>query len=253
MRKFLLSTLGLVSMAAPAFAADLPVKAPPVYVPPPMYNWSGFYIGADGGWGRSNNCWDFFAAGGGMLPAGCFDKSGGIVGGQIGYRWQQPNNHFVFGVEAQGDWANLNRTQISVSDPALTFGNKLDALGLFTAQIGWAIDNWLWYVKGGAAVTNNTFTVSSTIGGLGIASAGSTRWGGSVGTGFEYGFSPGWSVGVEYDRLMMDAQNFVVPVAAPLVGGSLARVTQGVDIATVRVNYRFNWGGGGGGSLFPNY
>jgi len=251
MRKFLLSTLGLFTMAAPALAADLPVKAPPVYVPP-MYNWTGFYIGADGGWIRSNNCWDFFSAAGGMLPAGCFSRSGGLVGGQVGYRWQQPNNHFIIGVEAQGDWASLNRSQISAFDPALTFTNKLDALGLFTAQLGWAWDNWLWYVKGGAAVTNNTATVSSTLGGIGLASGSSTQWGGSVGTGFEYGFSPGWSVGVEYDHLMMDARDFLVlPVTTPLVGGSIARVTQGVDIATVRVNYRFNWGGGG--SLFPSY
>jgi outer membrane immunogenic protein len=241
MKNILLATISLVAMAVPALAADLPVKAPPVYVAP-MYNWSGFYIGANGGWGRSNNCWDFFAAGGGVLPAGCFDKSSGIVGGQIGYRWQQPNNNFVIGVEAQGDWADLNRSQVSVLDPALTLGNKMDALGLFTAQFGWATQNWLWYVKGGAAVTNNTFTVSSTIGGLGLASAGSTRWGGSVGTGFEYGFTPNWSVGVEYDHLMMGAQDFVLPVATPLLGGSLAHVTQGVDIATVRVNYRFDWG-----------
>jgi outer membrane immunogenic protein len=252
MRKFLLSTLGIVAMAAPAFAADLPVKAPPVYVPP-MYNWTGFYIGADGGWGRSGNCWDVFPAAGGFIREGCFDKNGGIVGGQIGYRWQQPNNHFILGVEAQGDWANLNRSQVSVFDPTLTFGNKMDALGLFTAQFGWAIDNWLWYVKGGAAVTDNTFSVSSTLGGIGLASAGSTHWGGSIGTGFEYGFTPNWSLGFEYDHLMMSAQDFVLPVATPVLGGALAHVNQRVDIATVRVNYRFNWAGGGGGSLFPNY
>jgi outer membrane immunogenic protein len=58
MRKFLLGTLGLVAMAAPALAADLPVKAPPPVYVAPMYNWSGFYIGANGGWGSSDNCWD---------------------------------------------------------------------------------------------------------------------------------------------------------------------------------------------------
>jgi outer membrane immunogenic protein len=216
-----------------------------------MYNWSGVYIGANGGWGRTNNCWDFFAAGGGMLPAGCFSKDGGIVGGQIGYRWQQPNNHFVIGVEAQGDWADIKNSHVSFFDPTLTIGSKMDALGLFTAQLGWAQQNWLWYVKGGAALTDNSTTLSSTFGGIGLASASSTRWGGTVGTGFEYGFSPGWSVGVEYDHLMMDAQDFLVSGAVPVVGGSVARVTQGVDIATVRVNYRFNWGGGG--SLFPSY
>jgi hypothetical protein len=39
MKKFLLGTLGLVAMVAPAFAADLPVKAPPPMIPP-MFNWS---------------------------------------------------------------------------------------------------------------------------------------------------------------------------------------------------------------------
>jgi outer membrane immunogenic protein len=250
MRKFLLSTLGLVTMAAPALAADLPVKAPPVYVPP-MYNWSGIYIGANGGWGRANDCWDVISLAVGVLRDSCHDKNGGIIGGQIGYRWQLPNNHFVIGVEAQGDWTDLNRSQVSILDPALTFGNKMDALGLFTAQFGWAIDNWLWYVKGGAAVTDNTYSVSSTLGGIGLASLGSTRWGGAVGTGFEYGFSPNWSVGFEYDHLMMGSQDFALPVAVPVFGGAVARVNQNVDIATVRVNYRFNWGGGG--SLFPSY
>jgi outer membrane immunogenic protein len=242
MRKFLLSTLGLVTMAAPALAADLPVKAPPVYVPP-MYNWSGFYIGADGGWGRSENCWDVFPAAGGVFPDGCRHKDGGVVGGQIGYRWQQPNNHFIVGVEAQGDWADLRRSQISVVDPALTFGSKVDAFGLFTGQFGWAQDRWLWYIKGGAAVTDTTFSVSSTLGGIGLISAGTTRWGGSVGTGFEYAFTPNWSVGLEYDHLFMASGNFVFPAATPLLAGAVNRITEGVDIATVRVNYRFDWGG----------
>jgi outer membrane immunogenic protein len=241
MKSILLGTIGVVAIAAPALAADLPVKAPPVYVPP-MYNWSGFYIGADGGWGRSDNCWDVVSARGGFLPDGCRDKSGGIVGGQIGYRWQQPNNHFVIGVEAQGDWADLNKSHVSILDPTLTFGTKVDALGLFTGQFGFAADTWLWYVKGGAAVTSNTFSVSSSVAGVGLASAGSTRWGGAVGTGFEYGFTPNWSVGIEYDHLFMGGEDFVFPVANRLVTGALNHITQDVDMVTVRVNYRFDWG-----------
>src|SRR4249919_966099 len=110
MKKYLLSILGLVTMAAPALAADLPLKAaPPVIIP--MYNWSGFYIGGNGGWGRSDDCWDIVPLRGAVLGDGCRDKSGGVIGGQIGYRWQLPNNHFVFGLEAQGDWADLNRSR----------------------------------------------------------------------------------------------------------------------------------------------
>ena len=63
MKKFLLATIGsvaLLGMAVPALAADMAVKAPPAPAPLPMiYNWSGFYIGANGGWGSSHNCWDF--------------------------------------------------------------------------------------------------------------------------------------------------------------------------------------------------
>jgi outer membrane immunogenic protein len=239
MKSILLGTIGLVAIAAPALAADLPVKAPPVYVPP-MYNWSGFYIGADGGWGRSDSCWDIFTVGGPVLLDGCRDKSGGIIGGQVGYRWQLPNNHFVIGLEAQGDWANLNKSHISVLDPALTLGSKVDGLGLFTGQLGFAWDTWLLYVKGGPAVTSNTFSVSSTFGGLGLASASSTRWGGALGVGFEYGFTPNWSVGLEYDHLFMGGADYSFPVLSPLLVG--ARITQDVDMVTVRVNYRFDWG-----------
>jgi outer membrane immunogenic protein len=241
MKNILLVAIGLVATAAPALAADLPVKAPPVYVAP-MYNWSGFYIGGDGGWGRSNDCWDIVRVAGGVLVDGCRDKSGGIVGGQIGYRWQLPNNHFVVGVEAQGDWADLNKSRVSLFDPTLTFGTKVDGLGLFTGQFGWAWDTWLWYLKAGAAVTSNTFSVSSTVGGIGLASASSTRWGGALGTGFEYGFTPNWSVGLEYDHLFMDAADYSFPVARPILTGALNRIRQDVDMVTVRVNYRFNWG-----------
>jgi outer membrane immunogenic protein len=241
MKNILLGTIGLVAMAAPAFAADLPVKAPPPYVAP-MYNWSGFYIGGNGGWGESDNCWNVVTPAGAAFTDNCHDKSGGIVGGQIGYRWQLPNNHFVGGVEAQGDWADLNKSRVSFFDPTLTLGSKVDGLGLFTGQFGFAYDTWLWYVKAGAAVTSNTFTVSSTLGGVGLASASSTRWGGVVGTGFEYGFTPNWSVGIEYDHLFMGSADYVFPVANPILTGAFNRISQDVDMVTVRVNYRFNWG-----------
>ena len=63
MKKFLLGTVGLLAlgMAAPASAADLaarPYKAPPPMVAP-IYDWTGFYIGGNGGWGMVHNCVDF--------------------------------------------------------------------------------------------------------------------------------------------------------------------------------------------------
>src|SRR6185312_12568828 len=112
MKKIVLAAAGLVGLSvAPALAADLPArtytKAPAMVAP--IYNWGGFYIGVNGGGGSSHKCWDLNnVAGTGPIPAvaeGCHDATGGLVGGQVGYRWQASN--WVFGLEAQGDWANL--------------------------------------------------------------------------------------------------------------------------------------------------
>jgi outer membrane immunogenic protein len=96
MKKFLLGTIGLIAlgMTAPASAADLAArpyaKAPPVAVA--MYDWSGFYIGLNGGGGWSHKCWDINNFAGIAAPIaireGCHDATGGMVGGQVGYRWQ---------------------------------------------------------------------------------------------------------------------------------------------------------------------
>jgi outer membrane immunogenic protein len=251
MTRFLLATVGsvaLLGMAVPALAADMAVKAPPPAPLPVIYNWSGFYVGANGGWGQSHSCVDFFNAAGTDFATGCGDRSGGLFGGQIGYRWQ--TNQFVFGLEAQGDWADLSSSRVSLFDPTLSTNVKTDGIGLFTGQIGWAA--WtaaLFYIKGGAAVTDNRLDVIDNLHGVGLVSATATRWGGTLGVGFEYGFAPNWSFGVEYDHLWMGNANNSFSVADPrLVGILNDRITQDVDMVTLRVNYRFGgYGAGYGG------
>ena len=76
MKSFLLATVGLVAlvgMAAPASAADMAVKAPPPAPLPVIYNWTGFYIGGNGGWGQSHSCWNFLDAAGVAFAEGCRD------------------------------------------------------------------------------------------------------------------------------------------------------------------------------------
>jgi outer membrane immunogenic protein len=243
MKKFLLGTVGLVALgvAAPASAADMAVKAPPPPVVAPIYNWTGFYIGANGGWAQSRNCVDFILVA--DFADGCRDRSGGVVGGQLGYRWQF--NQFVVGVEAQGDWADLSNTRVSLINPLFSTRTRTDGIGLFTGQIGYAWNASLFYVKGGAAVTGERFSILSTLGGTELAAASATRWGGSVGVGWEYGFAPNWSAGIEYDHLFMGNSNNSFSVVNPIVAGALNRITQDVDMVTVRVNYHWNWGAWG--------
>jgi outer membrane immunogenic protein len=245
MKKALLVGVSLAALgSAPAFAADLAAR--PVYtkapVVAPIYNWGGFYIGFNAGGGWSHNCWDINAAGGVAVPTtaeGCHDTTGALVGGQIGYRWQVTN--WVFGVEAQGDWANLKGS--NTSSPAALFPlvnqTKIDAIGLFTGQVGYAWNNVLWYVKGGAAVTHDKY--NGILAGFTFDEASETRWGGAVGTGVEIGFAPGWSVGVEYDHLFMGSRN-VNFTTTPLflsVADRTDSIKQDIDMATVRVNYTF--------------
>lgn len=256
MKKFLLSTIALVAFAAPAAAADLAArpytKAPPMVAA--VYDWSGFYIGANGGWGSSRKCWDLNNNGGTVIaPAsaeGCHDATGGVAGGQIGYRWQ--SNAWVFGLEAQGDWADLKGSNTSVFFGAPFNNNsKVQAFGLFTGQIGYAWNNALLYVKGGAAVTDDKYYGSTTAVVLGLPAGttfdrgSETRWGATVGVGLEYGFAPNWSAAIEYDHLFMGNQNVTMPSTGSfLAPGALSRidnVRQDVDLVTVRINYR--WGG----------
>jgi len=247
MKKLLLITASLVaiSAAAPASAADLAArpytKAPPMMAA--IYDWSGFYIGINGGGATSRNSWDLVGGG----AEGHHDSTGGTVGGQIGYRWQ--TGPVVFGVEAQGNWADLKGSSVSVLT-GFRDQSRINAFGLFTGQVGFAANNVLFYLKGGAAVTNDKFDVFTSAVGVPpntlVANTGDqTRWGGVVGAGLEYGFAPNWSAAIEYDHLFMQDKSTTFVTAGPLfVPGvlfSTDRIRQDVDLITVRVNYR--WGG----------
>jgi outer membrane immunogenic protein len=245
MKRFLLGAVGLVTLglAVPAAAADLPARTytkAPAIVPVAVYDWSGFYVGANGGWGSSHKCWDFTTPTGAFLFAeGCHDATGGVAGGQVGYRWQ--SSAFVFGLEAQGDWADLRGSNVSLFIPAFTNHSKIDAFGLFTGQVGYTWNNVLLYVKGGAAVTGDRFNVTTTVGNILSGTTGDqTRWGGTAGAGAEFGFAPNWSVAVEYDHLFMPDKltTFATVPASPFIFGT-DNIRQDVDLVTVRVNYRF--------------
>ena len=243
MKKVLLSTVALIAFAAPAAAADLAArpytKAPPAPIAV-VYDWSGFYIGANGGWGSSRKCWDFVTPGGAFIGAeGCHDATGGTAGGQIGYRWQASS--WVFGLEAQGNWADFRGSNVSLLFPGARNDSRIDAFGLFTGQVGWAANNVLFYIKGGAAVTADRFRVFDVPTGVVVGTAGDdTRWGGVVGVGLEYGFAPNWSAAIEYDHLFMQDRTVTFNTPGGVFFGN-DRIRQDVDLVTVRVNYR--WGG----------
>jgi outer membrane immunogenic protein len=241
MKKFLFVALGGVTLglSVPASAADLaarPYTKAPALVQA-AYDWSGFYIGINGGGGNSHASWDLVGFG----PEGSHDATGGTVGGQIGYRWQSAN--FVFGVEGQGNWADFsgsNATPIG-GNPwgGLNDRTRIDAFGLITGQVGYAWKNVLVYVKGGAAVVDDKYDALIPDGGT-FGSTSETRWGGTIGAGLEFGFAPNWSVGAEYNHIFLDNHDATLTDAAGGLAGTI-HVHQDVDMGLVRLNYR--WGG----------
>jgi outer membrane immunogenic protein len=240
-----------VGAAAPAVAADLParpyVKAPAM-LPSPIYDWSGFYIGINGGGGFSHKCWTAIVDPTGPVgPEGCHDPSGGTIGGQIGYRWQMAT--WVFGLEAQGNWADFRGDNVSQLFPALRNQSRIDAFGLFTGQIGYAWNNALLYVKGGAAVVEDRYRIFSVPGGVLVDTANDgNRWGAALGVGFEYAFAPNWSFGLEYDHLFMGNRDVNFTTFGGVFDGT-DRIRQDVDLFLVRFNYKF----GGAGPVVARY
>ena len=237
-KNLLLAAVSLVALsaAAPALAADLAArpytKAPAMVAA--IYDWSGFYIGINGGGGSSHATWDFVGVG----REGSHDATGGTVGGQIGYRWQ--SGQWVFGVEGQGNWADFSGDNNSALFASRN-RTKIDAFGLITGQVGYAWNNVLVYVKGGAAVVSDKYEISSTAGAL-LASTSDTRWGGTVGAGLEYGFAPNWSVGVEYNHIFLSDKDVTFAGFA-----GTERIRQDVDMGLVRLNYKF------GGPMLGRY
>jgi outer membrane immunogenic protein len=258
MNKFALAVFALAASAVIASAADLAPR-PTTKAPPPVvaaaYDWSGFYLGANGGGAWGHKCWDanpftlnFFGlpltvSG----PEGCHTAGGATAGGQIGYRWQSAA--WVFGLEAQGNWADLTGSNADQLAFFAGFANRtrIDAIGLFTGQVGYSWNSLLLYLKGGAAVARDSYE-SFLTGPLGplpggfIASRGSeTRWGGVVGIGGEYSLTRNWSVALEYDHLFM-ADRDVGMTYDPAFIAALnhnEHIRQDIDMVTARINYRF--------------
>jgi outer membrane immunogenic protein len=283
MNKLILGTVALsaAGLVNAAFAADLPVKAPPIV--PVVYNWTGCYLGVNGGWkwGRFNESVDTAAGtvvipGIGLVPfaAGHADldhatASSGAFGGQIGCRWEN-SEHWVFGVEGELDWTNLHATVINTSPattgifPGDTFDNRMKWEGSGRVILGRSYGQWLFYGTGGIAFSRVDMSanfIPVTVNGIpfpgAVGSDSKTLVGGTVGLGTAYMINRNWEIGAEY-RYTFYAQsdyNLGTPTAfcartTAVVGGIVCTNTvatghKGAETSEVlfKLNYHFDWGG----------
>lgn len=248
MRGYLIALLTAISFGSvqASFAADMPLKASPLYTP--SFSWSGFYLGVNGGsgWGTSSSSANFSLLGTAFnLPLYSQSTSGWLGGFQAGYNWQTGN--IVLGLEGDYDFTNIQGTTACVV--VFNCGVKQNWLADFTGRIGVApIDKLLMYVKGGVAWAGDkdTFGNSLTVGAATVAlnaSASNTRTGGLMGTGLEYAFLPHWSAKIEYDYIDFGTATVAQTLTTtPVIPGLPTISTQHKDSESLMkagVNYRF--------------
>jgi outer membrane immunogenic protein len=212
MKKLIIGAVFAAIGSAGAFAADLPVqsyKSPPVMAQ--VYNWTGFYVGVNGGYGWGQQ--DPLTLFSNRFDRTSFNTSGGMVGGTVGAQIQQ--GYVVLGLEGDLDWANIKGTGIATptigglvlpGQPiTLNIASNISAVGTVRARVGVAMNNWLFYGTGGAAFVkssaNGTSIAGVACGTLGVfpnCSASSWRPGLAAGLGAEWGFAQNWSAKLEY-------------------------------------------------------
>jgi outer membrane immunogenic protein len=224
MKRVVLTMAGLLAVAAvmqPAAAADIPqrprvyAKAPPVSL---LFDWSGFYVGVNGGWAWSRSEYDFGGAG-----STSFNGDGWLAGGTLGANYQVGRT--VFGIEGDLAWADIHG---SAGCAAGTCETTNKWLGTVRGRLGYAIDRFMPYITGGAAFGK----VEADVPGTGSAS--DTRFGWTVGAGAEYALSQNWSVKGEY--LYVDLGSFNCGGACGVTPNDVSFKSH---VLRAGVNYRF--------------
>ena len=221
MKKILLGAASLIAMGAvaPAFAADLAArpytKAPPMIAA--MYDWSGFYIGINGGgaWGDSD--WNGLAVSN--------SPGGGMIGVTAGYNWQGLGSPWVFGIEGDVDWTNVKD-----SSPCGAFvcETKNNWFGTVRGRVGYSWDRWLPYFTGGVAFGD----IDANRTGFGGSSDTNAGW--TVGFGLEGVIANRWTAKLEY--LYADIGDTTCSAAAC---GTATNVDLRMNIVRAGLNYRF--------------
>lgn len=225
MKRFILASIGVVSMIAAASSANaadiarrqaMPTKAAPAYLA--AYNWTGAYVGinAGAGWGRSNF--------NGVPTTGSFNLSGGVVGGTLGYNWQV--GQAVLGLETDLDWSNIRG---SAPCGAFTCETRNSWLGTARGRVGYAFDRFLPYVTGGLAYGN--LKASTTA----FGGASNTNVGWTVGTGVEFALAGPWTAKVEY--LYADLGSF--NCGSSCTGTPPQNVAFRTNLVRAGLNFRF--------------
>jgi high affinity Mn2+ porin len=189
--------LGLLAFVGPAFdgpafAVDLPLKAPPIQA---VFDWTGIYFGAHAGFSRGSSA----ALLSDPLPVAGVNTFDGMIGGvQAGYNFRLPSG-ILLGVEADitfPSYLTSNSVVSSLASARSAVTEQWDYVATARGRLGYAAGPWLAYATGGFAWTGERFLNTPAIGDE--EKRLNTRLGWSAGAGVEYAFAAHWSARLEY-------------------------------------------------------
>jgi outer membrane immunogenic protein len=245
----------LILAAGPALAADMPIHATKAPVLPPVFTWSGCYLGGHVGGGRASKqstdpvqlVQDTLSLA--PVTAGVttvdLNPTGVVVGGQIGCDYQLAPS-WVVGVEGGASGSTMKDSTnvvlpLGFAGETVLVTARTDFLASATARLGYAADRWLFYVKGGAAWAGDKYDATGMFTGIPFAFEGlDQRVGWVAGGGIDWAFFHHWSVVVEYDYYQFGHRN--VLMSDPVNGSGPVDFKQSVQIAKVGLNFHM-WNG----------
>ena len=234
MRRLTLALLSSAAMfaAGAATAADMPVKSPRMAVVAPAFSWTGFYIGANAGYGWGDTTGTLAEP----IP-GNFSIDGWLAGIQGGFNYQFAGSPIVIGLEADYQWADISGTVGGIFGFAAASG-KVERFGTVRGRVGFAWDRFMIYGTGGWAFGAEV-TGSAAAFGFGLTQS-QTLNGWTAGAGIEWAFAPQWSAKLEYLHIDLDTKAYFT--GAPIF--CLPAACQaGADIDLVRVGVNWRFGG----------
>ena len=194
--KRVLATSFACTFCTLALAADLPSRQPPPPEPPPVFSWTGFYMGGQVGYAFGHDATSYTPAGFGST------SPDGVIGGvHAGYDWQVPGptaQGIVVGLEGDIELSSFHGGSGLAGPGPLTGGTadaRAEVFGSLRGRLGYAIDRVLIYATGGLAFTSFRNQTWST---AGVDGDWVDKGGWTVGGGAEYAIDPHWSVRAEY-------------------------------------------------------
>jgi outer membrane immunogenic protein len=215
-----------VAMNSQTLAADIPAKAPAYKAPvvAPAYNWTGLYIGINGGYGWGRVDWTYVVGG----TTANHDTSGGLIGATLGYNHQVGN--WVFGLEGDWAWAEV-KGSTACPNAAFSCRSELQSIGTIRGRVGYAWNNFLPYLTGGWAFGDQRIETVNAAAGTNGTSHTASGW--TFGGGLEYGINNTWSAKLEYLYADLGTDRYTVDNALQV------DARHKVNIFRAGLNYRF--------------